>query len=99
MNILEEALKVCEGDRQDSYGEPDTLAEKVAELWSGILGHRVESTDVPLMMAALKIARIKMHPGHRDSLVDLAGYAYTYERIYRKTATPRRLDDCGDSLG
>jgi hypothetical protein len=99
MNILEEALRVCEGDRQDSYGEPAELARRVAELWSGILGHKVEVTDVPLMMAALKIARLKVQPGHRDSLIDLAGYAYTYERIHKKISTPRPPDDGGDSLG
>jgi len=97
MNILQEALKVCEGDRQDSYGEPDALAVRVAEIWSGILGHKVEVTDVPLMMAGLKIARLKMHPGHRDSLVDLAGYAYTYERIHSKISDDDSFD--GDSLG
>jgi hypothetical protein len=97
MNILTEALRVCEGDRQDSYGEPDALAVKVAQIWSGILGHTVEPTDVPLMMAGLKIARLKMHPGHRDSLVDLAGYAYTYERIHSKIHDDDSID--GDSLG
>ena len=97
MNILQEALRVCEGDRQDSYGEPSVLAEKVAEIWSGILGHKVDARDVPLMMAGLKIARLKLHPGHRDSLVDLAGYAYTYERIYSKTSIDDSSD--GDSLG
>lgn len=37
--------------------------------------HRITPTDVAMMMALLKIARIKNGGGTGDSFVDLAGYA------------------------
>jgi hypothetical protein len=33
------------------------------------------STDVAVMLALLKVARIKQNPNHTDNWIDIAGYA------------------------
>lgn len=73
-DILEEALRITGGDRNEDYGNPATEFEKVATMWSQIIGAPVEMRHVPLMMIALKICRECNRP-KRDNMVDIAGYA------------------------
>jgi hypothetical protein len=41
----------------------------------------LSASDVAYMMVLLKMARLMQTPGHRDSLVDMAGYAATAARV------------------
>lgn len=50
-------------------------------MWSGVLGVDVTPEDVALMMACLKISRLRSTPHHHDSIVDLIGYAICYSRL------------------
>jgi len=61
--------------RGKNYGTPASNFERVAVLWTGILGMEVSSTDVALMMVALKLARLCEDDRHLDSWIDIAGYA------------------------
>jgi hypothetical protein len=75
----EETLKrafecVC-GERQDQYGTPENNFGRIAKLWSAYLNFEVNSVDVAMMMALLKIARVKTGTATDDSFVDLAGYS------------------------
>ena len=72
---LENALKCVCGERQDQYGSPENNFGMIAKLWAAYLGHEVSSVDVSMMMALMKIARIKTGTATEDSFVDLAGYA------------------------
>lgn len=77
--ILETA-KVCVcGKREQDYGSPEDNFQIIADLWSVYLGDKLDqqlcAVDVAMMMALLKIARIKSGTGTDDSFVDLAGYA------------------------
>ena len=72
---LENALRCVCGERQDQYGSPENNFGRIAKLWSAYLGYEVSSVDVAMMMAMLKIARIKTGSATDDSFVDLAGYA------------------------
>lgn len=72
---LENALKCVCGERQDQYGSPEDNFARIASLWTAYLGHEVSSVDVAMMMALLKIARVKTGTATDDSFVDLAGYA------------------------
>ena len=72
---LEAAIKCVCGERQDQYGQPEDNFSTIAELWSVYLKTQVSSLDVAMMMALLKIARIKTGTATEDSFVDLAGYA------------------------
>lgn len=76
-------------DRGLNYGAPENNFARIARRWNAHLlnkfgenleTHRVDNvyldaTDVALMCADLKIARLENSPDHQDSWVDLAGYA------------------------
>jgi hypothetical protein len=80
MNILEEANKLVNGDRQASYGHPIDDFTRTAKMWSAILGHEVTAEQVGLCMCAVKISRQVNRP-KRDNMVDIAGYAATVEMV------------------
>ena len=73
--ILEEAKKNTTGQRTQDYGTPENNFKVIADLWSVYCGHTFTAHDVAVMMALMKIARIKNGGGTGDSYVDLAGYA------------------------
>lgn len=73
-DILHEAFRITGGDRNDDYGDPATEFEKVAKMWSVIIGAPVEMRHVPMCMIALKLVREGNRP-KRDNAVDISGYA------------------------
>lgn len=83
--ILEEAKKCVCGHREQDYGTPESNFQLIADLWNSYLGYInrgdepckdcISPKDVAMMMALLKIARIRQGGGSGDSFVDLAGYA------------------------
>ena len=85
MNRLEclEAASDAVSRRPDQYGPPEENFERIANLWRAHLTNKwgrevyLDATDVALMMALLKVARLECNPHHADSWVDLAGYAAT----------------------
>jgi hypothetical protein len=85
VNILQEAEAAVYGPRQSSYGHPRLNFQRTADLWNGYLKARGEGeitpTDVAQMMVLLKMARLMQTPDHRDSYVDMAGYAATGARV------------------
>lgn len=74
--VLTEAMAAITGAREASYGDPDDAFTTIAQFWTAYLDRYIEPHDVAAMMALLKLARVKHSEGrHRDSWVDLAGYA------------------------
>jgi len=73
-DILQEAAEVLNGDKRDAYGPVYESFNKLAKMWSLILGAPVTPTQVCLCMIGLKITR-EMNCHKRDNLVDLAGYS------------------------
>lgn len=82
--ILECAKRcVCE-DRNNSYGEPEDSFRNIADYWTTYLRHNcvrsgagvcVSPSDVAIMMALFKIARIETADSPvTDSYVDAIGY-------------------------
>jgi hypothetical protein len=72
-DVLETALTLLNGPRQEQYGAPAESLRRIAALWSAYLGVDVSGKDVALLMALLKICR----EGYRhkpDNLIDAAGY-------------------------
>ena len=78
--ILDKAKECVCGHREEDYGVPEQNFQLIADLWNDYLGFNCDENaitckDVAIMMALLKIARIKRGGGSGDSYVDLAGYA------------------------
>lgn len=73
--VLVKAKQCVCGDREQDYGTPKNNFGIIAGFWSTYLGTNITPVDVAMMMALLKIARIKNGPAVGDSYVDLAGYA------------------------
>lgn len=78
--ILQEAQGLVDGQRRTDYGSISASFSRIAKLWSAILDIEVTPEAVGLMMIALKVARATQG-FQRDSLVDIAGYAYCIEQI------------------
>jgi len=77
--LLEEAAKVTEGPRGKDYGTPAVnLGERTADLMDAYLRHRegpLDGRDVCILQIMVKVARLIESPAHRDSWLDIAGYA------------------------
>lgn len=87
MTILDEAAKLVDGDREATYGHPMDDFSKVTAA-ARVLGIDPTRTNQAhpalhhaLYMVLVKIQRLVQSPSHRDSIVDGAGYFYTYEKI------------------
>lgn len=72
---LDKAKSCVCGQRETEYGSPEDNFSAIAAFWSVYKGVNFSANDVAMMMALLKIARIKSGTGTDDSYVDLAGYA------------------------
>lgn len=79
-SICAEAEEIIYGDREQTYGSPDKNLQQIASYWSAHLDVDVTIDDVCIMMMLLKLARLKTTPEHRDSKVDLCGYAALMDR-------------------
>lgn len=82
--VLEKAIKIINGDRQDQYGNPEDSFETIGDFWTVYVKHRnahsaggywpIEKKDVALMMALMKIGREMHGAGKEDNMIDAAGY-------------------------
>ena len=72
--ILEKAIACVCGEREQDYGAPEDNFKTIGRLWTAYTGVTFTAKDVAMMMALLKVARIKAGD-KADSFVDLAGYA------------------------
>lgn len=83
--IAAEAVKIVTGARRSAYGTPEQNFERIAIFWNAYLTLRrdahpagtvtIQPRDVAAMMRLMKEARLIETPDHRDSFVDLVGYA------------------------
>jgi hypothetical protein len=82
--LLQEAEKIVSVERNKSYGEPDEDFKRIAAIASamgfcidagGDMLRPLRSDDVAKFMIALKLSRLMWSPNHRDSWLDIAGYA------------------------
>ena len=100
--LLLQAADTIDGDRNETYGGPESSFRTIAGLWNEYMhakdGDALQPHDVAAMLALLKIARIAGSGGtHKDSWLDLAGYAACgWETVDSSTTahcltqTPRR---------
>lgn len=74
MSILDDAKAAVEA-RRPVYGSPTPNFKRIAALWSAYLQESISLTDVANLMILVKVARLQETPNHRDSWLDIAGYA------------------------
>ena len=72
--ILKEALRLTSTDRQKNYGEPLINHQRIADIWSVLLGVEITPSQVALCMVGVKLARLVETPDHLDSFIDLCAY-------------------------
>ena len=80
MSVLDEAKDIIYGDREKTYGKPSKNLETIAVFWGEYIGTKLSAKDVAVMMVLLKAARLRNDITHRDSVVDICGYAALIER-------------------
>jgi hypothetical protein len=95
--LLLQAADTIDGDRNVTYGGPESSFRTIAGLWNEYLRtatgvSRIEPHDVAAMLALLKIARIAGSGGtHKDSWLDLAGYAACGWETVDSSTTPAKI--------
>lgn len=63
------------------YGNPIDSFIRIAQVWSGIIGHEILPHEVPLMMAGMKLVRTDITPDYSDNSDDVDGYMDIFRRI------------------
>lgn len=59
------------GDKAEEYGDPQAMCRRIGRRW---FEREDGETDVAIMMAELKIERIKFDPTKEDSYMDAIAY-------------------------
>lgn len=82
--ILQEAQRITDGDRAKAYGRALPDAERWAAIFGALTGFDVRPEHFPLALLATTLSRLSQSPRcyHRDSVVDIAGYARVVEKIH-----------------
>ena len=79
---LAKADACINGERQDTYGNPEDSFTLIADYWNTYLVNTkvdidatpLDSSDVAIMMTLFKIARMGGQKWHADNAVDACGY-------------------------
>lgn len=80
-DMLARAAKTIGGPREQEYGNKLQNFTQIAMIWQGVLAPklapdaRITPEDVGLLMIGVKMARLAKSPDHKDSTLDIAGYA------------------------
>jgi len=72
--VLEKAIEITTGIRQQQHGNPDDVFGRVAMLWSAYTCIDIKAEDVCHMMTLLKMARMEQGETNPDDYVDAIGY-------------------------
>lgn len=67
--------------RTQVYGDPQETFVRIAQVWSGILGHPVAAVEVPLLMAGMKMVRAQVMPDYSDNSDDIDGYLDIFRQL------------------
>lgn len=84
LEILGKAGEVIAKDRNTTHGEPENSFGDIANLWGAYLDRHFKQEDVAIMLALLKVARLKHNVSNEDNWLDAIGYfACGYEANYK----------------
>jgi len=67
--------------RVQVYGNPLDTFVRIAQVWSGLIGHEILPYQVPLMMAAMKMVRTDVMPDYSDNSDDIDGYMDIFRKL------------------
>jgi hypothetical protein len=74
---MAEANALVNGDRAQAYGRPRPAYDAMAQVWSGLLAHKLTAPltpeDVILLLTGMKLTR-EARRAKRDNRVDVHGY-------------------------
>ena len=87
-DFLNKAEELIIGPRAKEYGPAKFNHERIATIWSVVLGRCVTPEQVVACMIGLKLARLAEDMSKDDSWVDIIGYAALGGEI---------INDCDDS--
>ena len=86
-SIIEEAMQIIEGDREQTYGSPDVNLKRIAFFWQTYLANKTRLNDIEItaedvcwMMVLMKLSR-QLHQSKRDNMVDAIGYIALIDKI------------------
>ena len=82
--FLEEVAKIVCSDRASTHGGPEDNFTNIAKMWSVFKRVQFTTRDVAAMMVMVKLSRIIHNPNHRDSWLDIAGYAACTESLEKQ---------------
>jgi hypothetical protein len=80
-SILQIAEQLVNGERAKNYGPPAINFKRIADISSHIIGREITPEECVKVLMAVKLARLIESPTHRDSIIDLAGYAWVLDRV------------------
>ncbi len=86
-SVLQEAERLVNGDRQQSYGDAYESFARIAKLWSAYKGVKITPKDVASMMILMKVSR-SVTSSKRDNWVDISGYAELGSQIEAHEQAP-----------
>lgn len=104
-SILQEAEALIHGQRQTDYGDKRQNFSQIAMIWTGMLARKLAPEakltpdDVAILMIGMKAARLAKSPEHRDSWVDIAGYAACAERLQEERRIGKPLLGATEDAG
>ena len=96
--LLQRAHETITGPRQADYGDKLQNFSQIAMLFQGTLATKllpdstITAEDVALLMMQVKIARLAKSPDHKDSILDVAGYAGCYDFLQEERSAGSHLD-------
>ena len=92
-DVIAEAQRIVTGARRAAYGPPENNFRRISDLWNAHLINTgrpavFQPRDVAAFMILMKMARLAETPDHRDSIVDIIGYAACYAEMVLPVSTP-----------
>jgi len=90
-NVLDTAKQYVTKDREATHGDMENNFEAIAMLWEQYFNCEwsFSPTDVAMMMALLKIARLKSNKDNPDNYIDACGYMACAGELALKKVTKK----------
>jgi hypothetical protein len=93
-SVTQEAHRIVRGPRRSDYDHPLDNFNRIAKIWSIILGTDVAPEQVGLCMVGVKLAR-EVHKHTRDNLVDVCGYSDTVQLVHEERERREKVENSG----